>query len=318
MSRKIAAIANPFAAGGRAGRRWPHLAQRLRARLCDLTVRLTDFPGHATCIARELIESGFDLIIAVGGDGTISEVANGFLRDDQPIHSDVQLGILPIGTGGDFRRTLGIPSDVDQALEILAEGKPLAIDMGKAALVGRDGHLTRRYFVNLASFGMGGDVAAGARNMLTLLGGRTAFLWATFKALATYHGREVEIELHGSRRPLSFFISNVAVGNGRYHGGGMQPCPKAVLNDGAFDVTVIDYLNPFEVVRDIRVLYSDDVYRHSKVHRLQARRLTARAHRPTLVEIDGEPLGQLPLEVEVLPRRLNVLLSPSSPYFQNP
>jgi diacylglycerol kinase (ATP) len=317
MDRKIAAIVNPCAASGRAGRLWPGLAARLRARLGDLTVRVTGSPGHATRIARELIASGFDLIIAVGGDGTVSEVANGFLRDDAPIRSDVQLGILPVGTGGDFRRTLAIPSDAGQAIEILAEGRPLTLDVGKASLVAPDGSPVERYFVNLASFGMGGDVAAGAKNILTALGGKSGFFWATLKTLATYRGRRVEIELDGNGRLLPFFITNVAVGNGRYHGGGMQPCPAAIVNDGVFDVTVIDYLNPLEVLRDIRVLYSDNVYSHPKVRRMQARRVTARAAQPTWVEVDGEPLGRLPLEIEMLPERLNVLLSPSSPYFQN-
>lgn len=315
MKRRIAAIANPRAAGGRAGEVWPRIAHQLRSRLGDVTVRVTDSAGHATCLARELVESGFDVIIAVGGDGTVSEVANGFLRDDKPIRPDAQLGILPLGTGSDFQRTLGIPSDVGRAVEIVACGKPLAIDVGKATLVGSDGREQQRYFVNLASFGMGGAVAGGAKNILTALGGKAAFLWATFKTMATYHGRQVEIELDDSGKSLRFFITNVAVGNGRYHGGGMHACPTAVLNDGILEVTVIEYLKPFEVVRDIRVLYSDDVYRHPKTHHLRARRLVARSEQPTWVEVDGEPLGRLPLTIDVLPQRLLVLLSPSSPLF---
>jgi len=315
MSRRIAAIVNPRAAGGRAGSLWPRVAPHLRAHLGEVTLRVTDSAGHATRIARELIESGFDLVIAVGGDGTVSEVANGFLRDDLLIRSDAQLAILPIGTGSDFQRTLGIPSDVDHAVEIVAHGKPFVLDVGKATLVGSDGCKQQRYFVNLTSFGMGGAVAAGAKNTLTVLGGKAGFLWATFKTLATYRGRKVEIELDESGTPLPFCISNVAVGNGRYHGGGMRACPTAVLNDGVLEVTVIEYLKPLQVIRDIRVLYSEDVYRHPKIHHLRARRLAARSAQPTWVEIDGEPLGRLPLSIEVLPQRLPVLLSPSSPLF---
>ncbi len=308
MHRKVAAIANLYAAGGRTARLWPHLAQALRARLGDLTVRFTDAAGHATLIARELIEQGFDLVIAVGGDGTVSEVANGFLRDDQPIRPETQLGILPVGTGADFQRTLGIPSDVDAAVEILAGGRALTIDVGKVKFTGRDGRSEQRYFVNLVSFGMGGEVAAGAKNPLTVVGGKAAFLWATFKTLATYRGRRVELELDRSSERVAFFITNVAVGNGGFHGGGMHPCPTAVVNDGILEVTVIDYLNLLEVVRDIRTLYSEDVYRHPKTRHLRARHLVARADAPTLVEIDGEPLGRLPLEIEVLPQRLPVLV----------
>jgi diacylglycerol kinase (ATP) len=316
MNRRIAAIANPHAAGGRAGKLWPRIARELRTRLGDVTVRLTDSAGHATSIARELLENGFDLIIAVGGDGTVSEVANGFLRDDQPINREAQLGILPIGTGSDLQRSLGIPSDVGEAIEIVARGKPLAIDVGKATLVGSEGGEQRRYFVNLASFGMGGAVAAGAKNSLAVLGGKAAFLWATFKMMAAYRGRQVEIELDGSGHSLRFFITNVAVGNGRYHGGGMHACPKAILNDGQLEITVIEYLKPLEVLRDIRLLYSDNLYRHPKIQHLRARRIVAWSKERTWVEVDGEPLGRLPLTIEVLPQRLPVLLSPSSPLLQ--
>jgi diacylglycerol kinase (ATP) len=315
MTRRIAAIANPCAAGGRAGKLWPSIEHRLRARLGEVTVRLTDSAGHATSIARELLEAGFDLIIAVGGDGTVSEVANGFLRDDRPVRREAQLAVLPVGTGSDFQRTLGIPADLDQAVEIVARGKPLAIDVGKATLAGTEGRKLQRYFINLASFGMGGAVAAGAKNTLTVLGGKAAFLWATFKMMATYHGRQVEIELDGSGHSLPFFITNVAVGNGRYHGGGMHACPKAILNDGQLEITVIEYLKPVQVLRDIRLLYSDNLYRHPKIQHLRARRLVARSKEPTWVEVDGEPLGRLPLTIEVLPQSLPIILSPSSRLF---
>ena len=316
MQRKSAVIVNPAAANGRAGRTWFHAAQRLRARLGDAAVHLTDSPGHATQIARELAESGFDLMIAVGGDGTISEVANGILQSAQPLGPDIQLGILPVGTGGDLRRSLEIPADLDKAIEIIAHGQPFAMDAARASLVAAGGSKIERCFVNVASFGLGGDVAASAKNPLTVLGGKTAFLWATLKGVATFRGREVEIELDESGSPQRYFVSNVAVGNGRYHGGGMQPCPRARMNDGLLDITVIEYMNPLEVLRNIHLLYSDDVYRLSKVHRLEARRLRARADQPMLVEMDGEPIGYLPLEVEILPRRLNVLLSPSSSHFR--
>lgn len=312
---RIAVIANPHAAGGRVKKLWPHIAPRLQARLGEVTVRLTEYAGHATRIASELLENDIELVIAVGGDGTVSEVANGFLREDRLIRSSSRIGILPIGTGSDFQRTLGIPSDLDQAIEVLAEGRPLAIDVGKATLVGSDGCERQRYFINLASFGMGGAVAASAKNVLTVLGGQTAFLWATFKTLAAYRGRQVEIELDDSGQTLPFFISNVAVGNGRYHGGGMHACPTAIPNDGMLEVTVIEYLKPFEVVRDIHVLYSDNLYRHPKIRHLRARRIVARSKQPTWVEVDGEPLGCLPLTIEVLPQRLPVLLNPTSQLF---
>src|SRR5579863_9309898 len=178
-ARKVAAVVNPQSAQGRTARVWPEIARLLDDRLQSVAVRFTDARGHAIHLTRELLRQGFDFIVAVGGDGTISEVANGFLEDDEAVRPGAQLGILPIGTGGDFRRTLGVPPDPQQAIEILSTGVPLPIDIGKATFTGLAGATESRYFINLVSFGMGGDVAAAAKNFLTPLGGKAAFLWAT-------------------------------------------------------------------------------------------------------------------------------------------
>jgi diacylglycerol kinase (ATP) len=308
MDTRIAAIANPRAAGGRAGKLWPQLIRPLRERLGDLTVHFTGSSGHATRLARELITSGFEFIIAVGGDGTISEVANGFLSGDEPISACARLGIVPVGTGADFQRTLGIPSDAFAAIEVLANGRVLPIDVGKVRFVDTDGREQQRYFVNLTSFGISGAIAVRAKNPLQAFGGRTAFLWATLATAATDRGRAIEIRLDDDADWQPRFITNVAIGNGQFHGGGMRPCPRACLDDGLLDVTIIQYLKPHEIVRDIRVLYSDNVYVHPKVEHLRARHIEARSGVPTWIEVDGEPLGRLPIEVEVLPRRLQMIV----------
>ncbi|HEV2178655.1 MAG TPA: diacylglycerol kinase family protein [Terriglobia bacterium] len=312
--KKIAAVVNPQSAQGRTARVWPDIARALGDRLESVTVRFTDSHGHAIHLTRELLRQGFDFIVAVGGDGTINEVANGFLEDDEPVRRGAQLGILPIGTGGDFRRTLGVSADPRQAIEILSTGVPLTIDLGKATFTGGTGATESRYFVNLVSFGMGGDVAAAAKNFLTPLGGKTAFLWATLTTFLAYRGKHVRLEVEKGAASLPFFITNVAIGNGQYHGGGMHPCPTAALNDGVLEVTVIDHLNMFELLRDIRILYSDNLYVHPKTHHFTVRQFSAEAAEPTKIEVDGEPLGALPLAIEVLPRRLPVVVSRSSPF----
>lgn len=307
QQKKIAAVVNPRSAGGQTARRWPAIREALKKRLGPVTERFTESSGAAIGMARQLLEENFDLIIAVGGDGTVNEVANGFLRDDQAIRPEACLGLLPLGTGGDFQRTLGIGARPEDALEALATGRPFRIDVGKATLRGPDGAPFSRYFVNLTSFGMGGEVAARAHSAPRLLGGKFAFLWATFRAFLGYRGRRVRIQLDGQADSLSALVTNVAIGNGRYHGGGMHPCPTAILNDGVLELTLIEYLSLFELVRDVHILYSDNVYRHPKVHHYRARKILAEADSPTQVEADGEPLGTLPLQIELLPERLWVM-----------
>lgn len=309
---KIAAVVNPQSAGGRTAREWPRLASLLEARLGRVKARFTGEEGAGIAITRSLLRDGFDLVIAVGGDGTINEVANGFFDQDQPVRPQATLGVLPLGTGGDFRRTLEIPGSPAEAIEILAGGIPTLIDVGRATYRARGGGQASRYFVNLVSFGMGGQVAAQSKNFMSRFGGRAGFFWATVKTFLTYRGRQVSLSLDGSSTLLPFFITNVAIGNGQFHGGGMRPCPAAVPNDGVFDVTVIKYAGALRLLSSISMLYSGEVYSHPKVNYFQAARVLAESTDATEIEIDGEPLGTLPLEVTLLSRQLRVLVPPSS------
>jgi YegS/Rv2252/BmrU family lipid kinase len=280
---------------------------KLTASLGACDTRFTEAPGHATAIARELLREGYGLIVAAGGDGTVNEVANGFLDpvSGAPLSADPALGILPLGTGGDFRRTLGIgPRD---AIDILASGAERRIDMGKARYLGFDDAMHTRYFINVVSFGMGGEVAARSHNFLSPASGKAAFLLATLETCFRYGGKRVRFTTDDNIGSHSFPVTNVAIGNGRYHGGGMHVCPKALIDDGALDVTVIEYLPLHELALNLPTLYSDNLYRHRKTHHFRARRVRAESDETVRIEIDGEPLGALPLEVTVLPGAMRVV-----------
>jgi len=302
---RTAVIVNPRSEGGRTGRQWAGIGEKLLARLGPMEVRFTERPGHGTDLARELVEQGFERLIAAGGDGTINEVANGMVEGRR----EVALGILPLGTGGDFRRTLGVPKGLEAAIEMLAGAVERRIDLGKAVFRGVDGRPQTRYFVNLVSFGMGGEVASRAKNMLTPLGGTAAFLWATLVSFFVFERKAVRLRVDGEAGRV-WEIYNIAVGNGRFHGGGMQACPTADLADGVLEVTVIEYLRRWEAIKDLPVLYSDDVYRHPKVSHLRGTRVMADSEEEVRIEVDGEPVGTLPLEITVVPGALTVLASP--------
>ena len=313
-SPKAAAILNPRAAGGRGAKLWPKISAALEQRLGSVEPLFTERPDHATELTRDALAQGYDLIIAVGGDGTANEVVNGFLKDDEPVNPSARVGFIPVGTGSDLQRTLGISSVVDEAVETIASGTPWPIDVGKATLVSHDGEPLSRYFVNLLSFGMGGDVSVRAKkNVFSGLSGNLAFLYATVAVFLTYRGKKVRVVLDGSPLPDELLVANIAIGNGRYHGGGMQPCPRAVMDDGLLEVTTIRHLGMFEFIRDLRVLYSDDIYQHPKVDHFRATSIRAESDEVTRIEVDGEGLGRLPLEVTVLPRILPVVIPAGSP-----
>lgn len=287
----------------------------IERRLGPVTTRFTASPGDGIGIARRLVAEGFNFLIAVGGDGTANEIVNGIFESGESGRS-ATLGLIPTGTGGDLRRSLGIPSKVAEAIEILASGVPVPIDVGKITYSNLQGQPATRYFINLASFGMGGDVASRAKQAWGFLGGRPAFFWATIASLASYKGRTVTLHFNNDEQTCT--VTNVAVGNGRYHGGGMNPCPTAIFNDGMLDVTVIDRLGAFELLRDIHYLYSSNVYRHPKTHHFRTRELRAESTELTRIEVDGEPLGTLPVEISLAAQRLKVVVGPECPLESKP
>ena len=309
MSAPAVAILNPRAAGGKTVRRWPRYAKEIEGRLGALETLETEHPGHATELVRQALARGAGLVIAVGGDGTVNEVVNGFFEDGKPVREGARLGYVPMGTGGDFQRTIQLPTEPGAVADCMATGRVWPIDVAKIRLVGHDGAPLERCFINLASFGMGGDVSIKAKNCwATKLDGKLAFLWATFAVFFQYGGKTVRLRLDDSPEWRTFTVTNVALGNGRYHGGGMHPCPRAVLDDGLLEVTTIEKLSWFELIRDLRILYSDDLYVHPKTKHFRARRIVAESDEITRIEVDGEALGRLPLEATVLERALGLMV----------
>jgi YegS/Rv2252/BmrU family lipid kinase len=297
------AVVNPKSAGGRTGRLWPEIGRRLGIE--RLEVRFTREPNEATTLARHALREGFDRVLAVGGDGTINEVVNGFFSNDAPVSPGASFGVLPLGTGGDFRRSLGI-ANLDQAIDVLQRGEPRPIDIGRLRYRAHDGGMRTRYFANVVSFGMGGEVASRAKNFLSAVSGKAAFFYATGEVFLRYQPKVVELRLDGEPGSTRHRILNIAIGNGRYHGGGMHVCPRARLDDGLLEVTVIEALGMFELVRDIKVLYSDNLYVHPKTRHYHARSVAADSASPVSIEVDGEALGTLPVEMSLLPRALPV------------
>ncbi len=306
-STSAAAIVNPNSAGGKTGAAW----QRIRGQLEDVcgpvTVYETKGPGHAIQLAAAAVDSGHRTLIAVGGDGTVNEVVNGILLKDESTVSGITLGLIPQGTGSDLRRALRVPLDEKAAIETLQSGTATSLDVMKVVYRKPDGAHDIRYSVNLTSFGMGGAVAARANQSSKPLGGMVTFLVATALATLGFRGNRVSIELDEDELK-DVLITNVAVGNGQYHGAGMMICPRAVIDDGLLDVTIVEKMSLWEIASGIRMLYDGTVYDHPKVHFRRTKHLIASSDEPSSIEIDGEPLGHLPLEITILPGALRMIV----------
>jgi diacylglycerol kinase family enzyme len=174
------------------------------------------------------------------------------------------------------------------------------IDVMKVRYATPEGKRADRYAVNVTSFGMGGTVAERVNRSSKPLGAVFAFLAATLQTALTFSGKEVLLRVDDSKT-LNVKITNVAVGNGQYHGAGMWICPGAIIDDGHLDVTVVKHLGLPELVRNIPVLYNGGILSHPKVESYRVKNLVAESDQTVLLEIDGEALGRLPVEISVVP-----------------
>jgi diacylglycerol kinase (ATP) len=316
--KKTVVVANPQSASGALGRRWPEISRALRRALPGHEAVLTRGPRDATGLAREALRAGADLVVAVGGDGTIHEVVNGFFEGGRPIRPGAALGVLPFGTGGDFRKTARIPRELDRAIAILARGVRRQIDVG---------HLEYRQgthagpeascvFINIASFGISGLVDRIVNGSSKRLGGRVTFFLATARAALRYRNQRIRLVVHGREgsptRSHALTINSVSVANGRFFGGGMMIAPRAELDDGVFEVVSIGDASPIDLVRNGRRVYDGTHLGLPYVSAWRAARIEAHPAEPgadVLLDVDGEALGALPATFSVLPRALSLVVA---------
>lgn len=303
---RAAAIINPRSANGQTGQRLARIESLLRSQFRGIETRLSESPGHATEIVREWLDTGVDLIVAVGGDGTFNEAVNGFFQDEKPVRPGACLAVLPAGNGTDLARSLKIPTNFEGALSAVASASPITIDVGRACFQDA-GQRGTRYFVNMASFGLGGEVTLSRRNARHKIAGTPGYLLAALSAVWRNRPCNIRFEIDGAR-PFEMRVLHAGAGNGPYHGGGMRICPAAILDDGLLDITVIEPIGAFDVLFHLPLIYSGGIHRHPKVKHFRAARVAASADAPVIFEIDGEPVGGLPVELTVLPRSLNVLV----------
>jgi YegS/Rv2252/BmrU family lipid kinase len=297
-------IVNPASAGGATRRGWERIARSIRNAIGPYQHAFTDGPLHATRLANRALRDGFEMIVAVGGDGTLNEVACGFFEDGRAVAPAAVLGIVAQGTGCDFARTLGAPG-LDEACAQLCGGKSRPIDVGHASFIDHDGKTVERVFLNVASFGCSGQVARVMSPALKRTSGSLAFVLATLRSLLVYRDQTVSIQFD-DELAHEFSITNCAFCNGRYFGGGMNVAPQALIDDGKFDVTLWTGFGLLDFIRKQRSLYSGAHIQDAgtQVFRASQARATSPSH--VLLELDGESVGRLPARLRLLPQSLRV------------
>lgn len=298
-------IVNPKSGRGIDEKKWASLTLQIHNNLGPFDFEFTRSSGDAIRIAEKESQQGRGFIVAMGGDGTISEVATGIMNSGK----SVELGILPRGTGGDFSRSLNISKDLSKAARQLREGTTRRIDAGRIRFLNNEGKEAVRYFVNTASFGMSGGVATRANeSSKKLLGGRLTFAAATFKTTLVDSNSDVYLQIDQQEK-RRMRVAAVCVANGRFWGGGMKIAPEAKLNDGYFDVVMIGDLSVLEKLTKSYRLYSGTHLKIDKVGFALGSRIEAtpvNGSDPVLIEVDGEAPGHLPATIELLPQALRI------------
>jgi diacylglycerol kinase (ATP) len=300
VAEKPVVIVNRRAGGGLSEAGWARLSTALADGLGPYTGKFTEHRGHATQLAREAATAGAPLVIAFGGDGTINEVANGLLGTGTP------MGIIPRGTGGDFRRTLDLPQDIARAAAHLKVATPRTIDAGTVRLLDHDGKPIERHFVNVSSVGFSAAVAHRANLSSKRLGAKAAFLGATVRTLLGTDNADLVLRFD-DQEPVRRKAMFVAMGNGCYFGGGMKVCPQADLQSGTLHVVVVGDLSRLDVILKTNRLYDGTHLDMKEVFHTTARKVHIESANPgekILVELDGETPGQLPATFEILPGAL--------------
>jgi diacylglycerol kinase (ATP) len=252
-----------------------------------------------TELARNAADAGAELLVVVGGDGSMSEVVNGIAGRDH-----VAVALIPRGTGWDFARSLGIPRDADRAIEAALAGRTRTIDLGRAGYrlwAGGEGH---RWFANVASAGMSGAIAQRANDTTKAFGGKVSYVWATFAVFARWSNSEVEVTVDGETRRGR--MHDVIVSNGPYIGGGMKITPEADLEDGLFDVLLIGDLTKRDLVFTLPKTFRGKHLPHPRAELLRGSTVTVDSPEPLPVELDGEQPGTTPARFEVVPQALRV------------
>jgi YegS/Rv2252/BmrU family lipid kinase len=305
---RVRLVFNPRAGGGAATRRLPDLVDAMHRADLSFEIARTGGPGDATRIARGSFDDGVDLLAVVGGDGTLNEVVQAYVDEHGDAREGPDLAILPMGTGGDFKRTLGLSGDLIEAVSKLRAGNQRSIDVVALRLTDFDGREVTKAFINITSFGIVGVTDKLVNETPKWLGGKASFFLGSVRAMLQYRNEHVRVVVDGTTF-VDGPVFNVALANGRYFGGGMMVAPKADPSDGLLDVVSLGDMSRVEALSLSGKIYEGTHLAHPKVASTRGVLVEAtptRKGQRVLLDMDGETPGMLPITARVLPGAVQV------------
>lgn len=291
----IGVILNPTSAGGKTMKLLPAIVERFGKCGRQHDVYVTSHAGETPVVARQMLGQGHTTLVAVGGDGTINEVASVLLEQSSP----AALGIIPSGSGSDFVRTLRLSKDIDQAVQVVVNRKTERIDAG--LLTFDDG--SKKFFVNVA--GLGFDAVVAEYALTSRMPGSTLpYLVSAVKAMRVYKNMSMRIE--SAERNFEGRAASVLFANAQYFAGGMKIAPMASLTDGKLDVAILGDLSPAEMLRAVPSVFRGKHVTHPKFTHFTSTSLRVTTERPARVQADGELMDYTPVTIDILPGALQI------------
>lgn len=303
---KTQVIINPASNRGQTRRRWREIKEALKCFVREFRYEFTERPLQAIDMARQAIKDGNELIIGVGGDGTLNEIANGFFENNRLINPETSLAVVPSGTGCDFTRSLNFPTKLRQAIQALVQAVSVPVDVGRVTYQNLQGKEEKRFFLNVADFGVGGEVVHEV-NRRRLERKASSYFRTLITTMIRYRQKRVRLKIEDQEFPEDEYLIG-AVANGRIFGKGMKIAPYAELDDGLFDLVLIRGMKFFEFLRNSWKIFTGAHLQHPKTSFWRARRLEAypATEEKIALELDGEEVGSLPATFELLPSQLLV------------
>ena len=301
-------IVSSRSGGGKARRDWPEIAKMLKARSIEFSEKITDHAYHAIELAREAVLEGFRKLLVLGGDGAIHEVLNGLYSQDEVSPSEVTLGLIPVGSGNDWSRLHKIPADYEAAVDLIADAErhTRVQDVARVDTL-MDGKPYCRHMMNIGGLGFDSEVCH--RFDLAKERGHASdrqYLKSLLSGFLSYKCLKFRVSVDGQEfyRGPAF---SVALGIGKYCGGGMMQTPEAIPDDGLIDVTVVGKVSKLQFLHKVPSLFRGDIFKNKEVIHTRGRQVDISAAPYSYMEVDGEPVGITPVHVAVIPAGVKVV-----------
>jgi len=301
---------NPSSGGWKGQRDWPRIIKLLNDFNFSFVTKKTKYKSHALEIIKEALQQNFKKFIVIGGDGSLNETVNAILNFDKQSAEDCVIGYLPVGTGNDWAKTMKIPvNNYKQSLQIILNNKVLRQDVGVVTCQS-EGKPLQRYFLNIASIGFGGAVTKRLEKLRKkgIKTGKLVYLLSVLRGMFSYKAQQLKFNFNNQAKDSKLYFGAVSIC--KFFGGGMQPAPHAHPADNLFDLTIVDKLNPYQVIRSLSNFYKGKIEQYKQVNFYKTNHLeVSNTIRPLLIETDGEFVGETPARFSLLANKINVIIN---------